>query len=185
MQTNRERYFIEPLLEVRPEPNGRHVHMIYQITPHENLNDPNQTQYCGTDGTYSVVKDSTNYLEPRFFIVQDNWESAWTEQLTRKQQQLAEENDDGEEESASPGGSGTHSVHRYVEIGLIADRKFLDHHEKANHEQYLLTIMNMASDFYHDQSIGNQIDLIVVRIIYLEKEKEEVDTHRLQSTPSF
>lgn len=70
--------------------------------------------------------------------------------------------------------SGTHSIHRYIEIGLIADRRFLDFHNNTDYEQYLLTIMNMVSDFYHDSSVGNQIDVVLVRMIYLEKEKEEV-----------
>lgn len=70
--------------------------------------------------------------------------------------------------------SGTHSIHRYIELGVIADKKFLDYHKGTNYEQYLLTVMNMVSDYYHDNSIGNQIDVVVVRMIYLEKEKEEV-----------
>lgn len=69
---------------------------------------------------------------------------------------------------------GTHSIYRYIEIGLIADRRFLDFHNNTDYEQYLLTIMNMMSDFYHDNSVGNQIDVVLVRMIYLEKEKEEV-----------
>lgn len=32
-----------------------------------------------------------------------------------------------------------------------------------------------VSDFYHDESAGNQMDIVVVRIIYLEKEEEEID----------
>jgi len=70
--------------------------------------------------------------------------------------------------------TGTHSIHRYIEIGLIADRRFLDFHNNTDYEQYLLTVMNMVSDFYHDNSVGNQIDVVLVRVIYLEKEKEEV-----------
>lgn len=70
--------------------------------------------------------------------------------------------------------AGTHSIHRYVEIGLIADRRFLDFHNSTDYEQYLLTVMNMVADFYHDSSVGNQIDIVLVRMIYLEKEKEEV-----------
>lgn len=70
--------------------------------------------------------------------------------------------------------TGTHSIHRYIEIGLIADRRFLDFHNNTDYEQYLLTIMNMVSDYYHDSSVGNQIDVVLVRVIYLEKEKEEV-----------
>lgn len=70
--------------------------------------------------------------------------------------------------------SSTHSIHRYIEVALVADRRFLDFHKGSNYEQYLLTVMNMVSDFYHDASVGNQIDVILVRIIYLEKEKNEV-----------
>lgn len=69
---------------------------------------------------------------------------------------------------------GTYSIHRYIEIGLVADRRFLDFHNHTDYEQYLLTVMNMVSDFYHDKSVGNQIDAVLVRMIYLEKEKEEV-----------
>lgn len=70
--------------------------------------------------------------------------------------------------------SGTHSIHRFIEIGLVADKKFLEFHKNTDYEKYLLTIMNVVSDFYHDSSVGNQIDIVVVRIIYLEKEEKEV-----------
>lgn len=70
--------------------------------------------------------------------------------------------------------SGTHSIHRFIELGVVADRKFLDFHQGTDYEKYLLTIMNMVADFYHDSSVGNQIDVVVVRITYLEAEKKEV-----------
>jgi len=73
-----------------------------------------------------------------------------------------------------------YSIHRYVEIGVVADRRFLDFHNNTDYEQYLLTIMNMVADFYHDSSVGNQIDIILVRMIYLEKEKEEVTREKVQ-----
>lgn len=103
----------------------------------------------------------------------DNWEPAWAEQLAKRQIRLMENNtfDAKHDTKISP---GTHSIHRYIEIGLIADRRFLDFHNSTDYEQYLLTITNMVSDFYHDTSVGNQIDVVLVRVIYLEKEKEEV-----------
>lgn len=103
----------------------------------------------------------------------DNWESAWAEQLAKRQMQLMENNSLGAKRETTIS-AGTHSIHRYIEIGLIADRRFLDFHNNTDYEQYLLTIMNMVSDFYHDSSVGNQIDVVLVRMIYLEKEKEEV-----------
>ncbi|PSN56829.1 hypothetical protein C0J52_08265 [Blattella germanica] len=55
------------------------------------------------------------------------------------------------------------------------DKRFLDYHNNTDYEIYILTIMNMASDFYHDESIGYQIDFVVVRIVYLFKEEKEFD----------
>lgn len=112
----------------------------------------------------------------------DNWESAWAEQLAKRQMQLMENNSLGAGRNTAVF-SGTHSIHRYIEIGLIADRRFLDFHNNTDYEQYLLTIMNMVSDFYHDSSVGNQIDVVLVRMIYLEKEKEEVTCdHKIKKT---
>lgn len=114
------------------------------------------------------------YLRNRIFILTDNWESAWAEQLAKRQMQLLENNSLGARRDTTTTSTGTHSIHRYIEIGLVADRRFLDFHNSTDYEQYLLTIMNMVSDFYHDNSVGNQIDVVLVRMIYLEKEKEEV-----------
>ncbi|CAH1985625.1 unnamed protein product [Acanthoscelides obtectus] len=55
------------------------------------------------------------------------------------------------------------------------DKKFLTHHKHRDVDTYVLTIMNMVADFYHDASSGNQMDVVIVRMMYLEKEEEEVD----------
>ncbi|KAI4479568.1 hypothetical protein M0804_010965 [Polistes exclamans] len=154
VQTNHGRYFIEPMNEVKPELDGQHVHIAYKRdASHEKQNNENNLAkgHCGT---------------------KDDWESSWAEQLTKLQHRIDKNNTLGSKREVS---SGTHSIHRFIEIGLIADRRFLDFHNNTNYEQYLLTIMNMVSDYYHDSSSGNQIDIVVVRMIYLEKEKEEID----------
>ncbi|XP_071564717.1 A disintegrin and metalloproteinase with thrombospondin motifs 7 [Temnothorax nylanderi] len=156
VQTNHGRYFIEPVYQAEPEPDGQHIHVAYKRdAPHEKKGqtDTVSKRHCGTD---------------------DNWESAWAEQLTKRQMQLMENNSPGARRDTAVS-TGTHSIHRYIEIGLIADRRFLDFHNKTDYEQYLLTVMNMVSDFYHDNSVGNQIDVVLVRVVYLEKEKEEID----------
>jgi ssRNA-specific RNase YbeY (16S rRNA maturation enzyme) len=61
--------------------------------------------------------------------------------------------------------------HRFMEVLVVVDKKFLDHHKNDDPERYILTIMNMVSDYYHDASMGQQIDVVVVRIIRLEEEK--------------
>ncbi|GAB1865491.1 A disintegrin and metalloproteinase with thrombospondin motifs 7 [Camponotus japonicus] len=156
VQTNHGRYFIEPVYQAEPDADGQHIHVAYKRdAPHERKiqTDAVSKRHCGTS---------------------DNWESAWAEQLAKRQMQLMENNSLGAKRETTIS-AGTHSIHRYIEIGLIADRRFLDFHNNTDYEQYLLTIMNMVSDFYHDSSVGNQIDVVLVRMIYLEKEKEEID----------
>ncbi|XP_012140614.1 A disintegrin and metalloproteinase with thrombospondin motifs 7 isoform X2 [Megachile rotundata] len=156
VQTDHGRYFIEPLHEVIPEVDGQHVHVAYKRdAPHEK-------------------KGSQDGAPKRHCTTGDDWEAAWAEQLAERQKRLLEDNSIGTKRD-SPASFATHSIHRYIEIGLVADRRFLDYYNNTDYEQYLLTVMNMVSDFYHDKSVGNQIDVVVVRMIYLEKEKEEID----------
>ncbi|XP_066252676.1 A disintegrin and metalloproteinase with thrombospondin motifs 12-like [Euwallacea similis] len=65
--------------------------------------------------------------------------------------------------------------HTYIEVGVVCDRTFLMYHRRRDVELYVMTIMNMAADYYHDSSVGHQMDLVVVRIIYLEKEEREIN----------
>lgn len=56
---------------------------------------------------------------------------------------------------------------------VVADPTMLQFHEDGDVETYLLTIMNMVSSLYKDPSIGNSIQVVVVKIILLDEE----DTH--------
>jgi hypothetical protein len=60
------------------------------------------------------------------------------------------------------------SKHWYLELLVVADKYFLDCHN-TDPETCILTIMNMAADFFHDASVGNLLDIVVVRIIYLHE----------------
>ena len=53
---------------------------------------------------------------------------------------------------------------------VVIDKAFLDFHKDNDPERYVLTIMNMASNFYHDESIGNQINIVITRLIRLEED---------------
>ncbi|XP_046591937.1 A disintegrin and metalloproteinase with thrombospondin motifs 7-like [Neodiprion lecontei] len=154
LHTDQGRYFIEPVSQAVPDREGQHVHMVYQRkAPHETLHQTERSKRnCGTS---------------------DDWETAWAEQLEKKNRRdrLA---GNGTFEKRTPS-AATHSIHRYVELTIVCDERFLKYHKSIDYEQYVLTILNMVSDYYHDSSSGNQLDVVVVRIIYLEKEKEEID----------
>lgn len=59
------------------------------------------------------------------------------------------------------------------------------HEEADNVEMYLLTMMNMVSSLYKDPTIGNSIQVVVVRIMVLEEDNAYEDlnvTHAASST---
>ncbi|KAK0181582.1 hypothetical protein PV327_003855 [Microctonus hyperodae] len=62
---------------------------------------------------------------------------------------------------------------RHVEALVVADTSMMAFHQDGDVETYLLTIMNMVSALYHDPTIGNFINVVVVRIILMEEDEAE------------
>lgn len=76
---------------------------------------------------------------------------------------------------------------RHVEALVVADQTMVQFHEGSDVdvETYLLTIMNMVSALYKDPTIGNSIQVVVVKIILLDEEESHPDlnvTHVAQTT---
>ncbi|XP_049821025.1 A disintegrin and metalloproteinase with thrombospondin motifs 7 isoform X2 [Aethina tumida] len=63
----------------------------------------------------------------------------------------------------------------YVETLLVADHSMVEFHEDGDIEMYLLTLMNMVSSFYMDPSIGNLVNVVVVKIILIDEAIAEPD----------
>ncbi|XP_017779110.1 PREDICTED: A disintegrin and metalloproteinase with thrombospondin motifs 12-like, partial [Nicrophorus vespilloides] len=145
---NGHRYFVEPIAEHVPNKRGQLLHMVY-----ERSQNYSGGPHCGTE---------------------QRWQDAWRDRFRKSLKDKLEDEDVDEDEKAEAK-RGLESVHRYLETLVVADKKFLEHHKDTDHELYIMTIMNMVSDYYHDSSSGNQMDVVVVRIMYLEKEEEEID----------
>ncbi|XP_043465950.1 A disintegrin and metalloproteinase with thrombospondin motifs 12-like isoform X1 [Leptopilina heterotoma] len=62
---------------------------------------------------------------------------------------------------------------RHVETLVVADSSMTAFHQDGDVETYLLTIMNMVSALYLHPSIGNFINVVVVRIILIEEDELE------------
>ncbi|KAG5674191.1 hypothetical protein PVAND_004173 [Polypedilum vanderplanki] len=76
---------------------------------------------------------------------------------------------------------------KHVEALVVADQSLVQFHEggDVDVETYLLTIFNIVSALYKDPSIGNFIQIHVVKIILIEEEDMYQDlnvTHVAQST---
>ncbi|XP_033106788.1 A disintegrin and metalloproteinase with thrombospondin motifs 6-like isoform X2 [Anneissia japonica] len=79
------------------------------------------------------------------------------------------------------------STEVYVETLVVADKKMVSHHKVDDVEQYLLTIMNIVSGLYKDESIGNSVNIVVSRLILLVEDQPDLDInhHAEHSLSSF
>uniref|UniRef100_A0A8D3C4X6 ADAM metallopeptidase with thrombospondin type 1 motif 9 n=1 Tax=Scophthalmus maximus TaxID=52904 RepID=A0A8D3C4X6_SCOMX len=78
----------------------------------------------------------------------------------------------------SSGDSGPHrrskrflSYPRFVEVMLVADSKMVEHHG-SNLQHYILTLMSIVSSIYKDPSIGNLINIVIVKLVIINNELE-------------
>ncbi|XP_058163614.1 A disintegrin and metalloproteinase with thrombospondin motifs 12 [Dasypus novemcinctus] len=77
------------------------------------------------------------------------------------------------------------SKERWVETLVVADMKMIEYHGSENVESYILTIMNMVTELFHNPSIGNAIHIVVVRLILLEEEEQGLKiVHHAEKTLS-
>lgn len=66
------------------------------------------------------------------------------------------------------------SSERNVETLVVADKMMMEYYSNEDIETYILTVMNMVSSLYRDASIGNAINIVLVRIMLLESEEHEI-----------
>ncbi|KFO33424.1 A disintegrin and metalloproteinase with thrombospondin motifs 2 [Fukomys damarensis] len=58
-----------------------------------------------------------------------------------------------------------------IEVLLGVDDSVVQFHGKEHVQKYLLTLMNIVNEIYHDESLGAHINVVLVRIILLSHEK--------------
>uniref|UniRef100_A0A8C8IUJ3 ADAM metallopeptidase with thrombospondin type 1 motif 20 n=1 Tax=Oncorhynchus tshawytscha TaxID=74940 RepID=A0A8C8IUJ3_ONCTS len=63
------------------------------------------------------------------------------------------------------------SYPRYVELMLTADVKMV-HHHGHNLEHYILTIMSVVAAVYRDPSVGNLINIMIVKLVVIHNEQD-------------
>ncbi|XP_061583837.1 A disintegrin and metalloproteinase with thrombospondin motifs 9 [Cololabis saira] len=63
------------------------------------------------------------------------------------------------------------SYPRFVEVMLVADNKMVEHHG-SNLQHYILTLMSIVSSIYKDPSIGNLINVVIVKLVIINNELE-------------
>ncbi|KAI1890950.1 hypothetical protein AGOR_G00158860 [Albula goreensis] len=61
------------------------------------------------------------------------------------------------------------SYPRFVEVMVVADNKMMEHHG-SNLQHYILTLMSIVSSIYKDPSIGNLINIVIVKLVVINNE---------------
>ncbi|KAM7295476.1 putative thrombospondin-like protein [Ixodes scapularis] len=65
----------------------------------------------------------------------------------------------------------SYSLEQHVEVLVAADSKMARYHGK-NLKHYILTLMAAVAHIYKDPSIGNLLDIAVVKLIFMEEEED-------------
>ncbi|KAM8974414.1 A disintegrin and metalloproteinase with thrombospondin motifs 20 [Pelodytes ibericus] len=63
------------------------------------------------------------------------------------------------------------SYPRYVELMVTADAKMVRHHG-PNLQHYILTLMSIVAAIYKDPSIGNLINIMIVKLVIIHNEQD-------------
>ncbi|XP_073474360.1 A disintegrin and metalloproteinase with thrombospondin motifs 7 [Aquarana catesbeiana] len=154
-QLDHEDFIIEPVTTTAPPSGEAMPHRIYR----RHLAEGQQPGYrsCG------VRENPDSY---------DKWERR-RERWEQSQKQHRER----------PISRRSISKEKWVETLVVADPKMVEYHGSNNVENYVLTVMNMVAGLFHDASIGNRINVVIVRLILLENEEEELKiTHHADNS---
>nr|XP_054765347.1 A disintegrin and metalloproteinase with thrombospondin motifs 10-like [Lytechinus pictus] len=79
------------------------------------------------------------------------------------------------------------STERNVETLVVADKMMMGYHGETSIESYLLTLMNIVANLYHDGSIENAINVVVTRMLLLTQDQRNLSLSHLagKSLQSF
>ncbi|XP_064013869.1 A disintegrin and metalloproteinase with thrombospondin motifs 7 isoform X1 [Pogoniulus pusillus] len=155
-----EDYFIEPVSTSFQERGAPQPHRIYKRQTPEHGGEqgrrpPAPQESCG-------VQESQENLE-RAEKRRERWEQKQHRKRRIKQRSISKE--------------------KWVETLVVADTKMIEYHGSENIEKYVLTVMNMVAGLFHHASIGNPINIAIVRLILLEDQEEDLKiSHHADNT---
>ncbi|KAJ7994680.1 hypothetical protein DPEC_G00251990 [Dallia pectoralis] len=158
-----EEFFIRPLEQPSDESSASQAHVIYKrhtTSTQSQLVQPVSGDPI-TNGTCGV-KDPAAAWE-RVERQRERWERRQQRKRRIHQRSISRE--------------------KWVETLVVADSKMVEYHGSSAVESYVLAVMNIVSGLFHDASIGNPINIVVVRLILLEKEEEDLKiTHHADNS---
>uniref|UniRef100_A0A8C8E599 ADAM metallopeptidase with thrombospondin type 1 motif 7 n=1 Tax=Otus sunia TaxID=257818 RepID=A0A8C8E599_9STRI len=158
-QLMNEDYFIEPVSTSFQEDGAAQPHRIYKRQAPEHGTEqgrrpPAPGETCGVQGIVPFLLSEKR---------RERWEQKQHRKRRIRQRSISKE--------------------KWVETLVVADTKMIEYHGSENIEKYVLTVMNMVAGLFHHASIGNPINIAIVRLILLEDEEEDLKiSHHADNT---
>ncbi|XP_017691660.1 PREDICTED: A disintegrin and metalloproteinase with thrombospondin motifs 7 [Lepidothrix coronata] len=155
-----EDYFIEPVSSSPREDGAAQPHRIYKRQApkdgaEQGRSPPAPRETCGVPESQESLEQSERRRE--------RWEQKQHRRRRIRQRSISRE--------------------KWVETLVVADTKMVEFHGSENIEKYVLTVMNMVAGLFHHASIGNPINIAIVRLILLEHEEEDLKiSHHADNT---
>uniref|UniRef100_A0A663FD94 ADAM metallopeptidase with thrombospondin type 1 motif 2 n=1 Tax=Aquila chrysaetos chrysaetos TaxID=223781 RepID=A0A663FD94_AQUCH len=141
IRTDKDEFFIEPLERgaQEEEEGGGRTHVVYRRAPEPLLVD--NSFVCLISAANLTNLDS---LDSALSFIEDR-----VPRSRRRYRRHATEDDYN------------------IEVLLGVDDSVVQFHGKEHVQKYLLTLMNIVNEIYHDESLGAHINVVLVRIILL------------------
>uniref|UniRef100_A0A8C6VYZ8 ADAM metallopeptidase with thrombospondin type 1 motif 9 n=1 Tax=Nothobranchius furzeri TaxID=105023 RepID=A0A8C6VYZ8_NOTFU len=159
-------YFMEPLHSYQGqyyEEEHTKPHIVYRKRESKNQTSA-ETSACDTSGLSNSHREEKKTLRSSPFLTRN---APLRSEHATASTRLSND---------SSGDSGPHrrskrflSYPRFVEVMLVADSKMVEHHG-SNLQHYILTLMSIVSSIYKDPSIGNLINIVIVKLVIINEE---------------
>ncbi|KAE8612598.1 hypothetical protein XENTR_v10012910 [Xenopus tropicalis] len=165
-------YFVEPLLSDDSEYEEEHnkPHVVYRHNPpHRNISREEQTCH-----TAEPTHASDSHAKGGARLEQNDPHSddqALNKGLLGTQNPLFNKADNATGTRTLRRKKRFLSYPRYVEVMVVADNKMVEYHG-ANLQHYVLTLMSIVASIYKDPSIGNLINIAIVKLAVVHDEQE-------------
>ncbi|XP_076594528.1 A disintegrin and metalloproteinase with thrombospondin motifs 7 [Chaetodon auriga] len=163
-----EEFFIQPLEKTSGETSAPQAHAIYKrhasppslspvVRPISEKQALNGT--CGIKDSHQSFEDVERQRE--------RWERRQQRRRRIRQRSVSKE--------------------KWVETLVVADPKMVEYHGSKAVESYILAVMNIVAGLFRDATIGNAINIVVVRLILLEQDEDDlkISHHADNSLNSF
>ncbi|XP_039272009.2 A disintegrin and metalloproteinase with thrombospondin motifs 7-like isoform X1 [Styela clava] len=175
----------EPMLHyeklVNNDKLARLKHIKIQPSSSSNSHDPNTINPSQMNNWYSLYDDphkkefcgvlDTKRRYRRIIRKREQWEAKRESASSGNGQQSSVSSS----EKSRRRSRRSVSVKRMVEMLVAVDKKMIEHYEANENggvQRYVLTIINMVSEIFRDASIGNSLEISLVRLVLLEDEKK-------------